>query len=1210
MDSPPRPRNSPSTSALNFLVVVGSLKVKILDISDADDLLRSDESYSLDASSSLTEKSDAEGNRRAGIMDRIRARMSSKKESETAGVKRSTDSCSSMQTRSGMDAASARIVDGSGAQSSKEGFTYASLSIINPTLRSPRNQKERNNGTDDGLVVGPSFKSLPVHLWTSGNRGRQCFVFDHVRSECLLFVGMYAHTTKADNPCSTEDNVDNICNSEKYAGMSRLVGYARIPLRRLEEDVVRSQWYSLSPVHDNAGNHAEDPKAAPISPSGPSLLRTAVQLELQYSRTHDTNSDNKSGAESTSANLSSSAFPLSVDDFNPLSRSRSSSVDFKEAKHADRGIDNGNSDAKNPNYDLEYFERKRTYTSNFDTSSKGREDSEKARSVAEIQPDIDMGAPQNLKAAGSTEVIPGNVGIEMDGMEQKGEEDDGLYEGGGACGVPGSMQYAVLQGDYYSDSSTDDQDNDFSGNDGSNVEDDEKTKDVEFQKEEDMNLPVGLVDYVLLFSPPISNTGGDNSKGNMNEPVVLRSRFPPQNHADSPLPDGVEWFAAPRGCVFQTSAASVRSGSNRHRYEHGLSLRPAPSIACFVLSSAGGTWGQEQYGVTLTFYVPAPEFCTTSVDEDYSNYRNETVEPEIDITAGGGMWLSDTGPEMDTWGSKRNTYKGKKNRRNRCPLQYHWMGVHLCLISRFPFFQQMSQLLEAVYVRHHLYRIKYPKLQHPQILRNHHEAVEDSADVKDNDPGEMLRGVEALALLLCLQLPVPVAYSVSVTLPPLPLTYLPSERKRESDEDKAREEGTHAISDPESENMYYIRRADQLMERSEQESVQNGGLGECDRQQEMPLFSPTSSDFDAPNEQESKETVSVDHRDYGGGQGSDSTSSSTGRDGEIDEITNESDGDESGDSLISGTSEGSTDCGTVESTVATSNTGESFELFITKDPQQAIKDNHKLEEPKPEEDFAKEEDGNEKKSNKNEKDDNDRKGQQEKRKKGEKQRKQPIVIRTVNRNTLVQDVPVYKRQSKLRQHHLELNTNNSFPASSSNSAAGGMSRKESVLGSWLASELSGGSSGSGTVSTDDREVSPSVLMKDEEGNETDDGTETDSNTDNDSNAPSVDLRDLDPSPTLVFAQPDSSDLPRCPFSVSAVVRQLSPKVMVDVLAAVFSESKILFLSADMGMLPAVCEVVRTLLYPLQWSHVYVPVVRAIYSVDRAVLAWGGRFIPT
>ena len=83
-----------------------------------------------------------------------------------------------------------------------------------------------------------------------------------------------------------------------------------------------------------------------------------------------------------------------------------------------------------------------------------------------------------------------------------------------------------------------------------------------------------------------------------------------------------------------------------------------------------------------------------------------------------------------------------------------------------------------------------------------------------------------------------------------------------------------------------------------------------------------------------------------------------------------------------------------------------------------------------------------------------------------------------------------------------------------------------------------------------------------------------------------------PAQTLLFSATAPSDMPRCPYSISAVVAALGPRNTVDLLAAALAESKILFHSKSLHVLPGVCESVRALLYPLQWVHIYVPVVPA------------------
>ena len=245
--------------------------------------------------------------------------------------------------------------------------------------------------------------------------------------------------------------------------------------------------------------------------------------------------------------------------------------------------------------------------------------------------------------------------------EEEEEDDDGLFEGLGVAPGEGEGEYAALGEDYYSDSSS-------SHHCSSDEEEDEQapaveadTREVEPQTEAQMHLPVGIVDYVLMFAPPQSqptgNINGDNSvdgvgtgdqterdiervnrgtpgsahssgkrgsgmfpsshnatnnahnavgstysPANINEnayaytssafeggvleglsPVRLQSRFPHHDHADSPVPDSVEWFAAPRGCVYRTSQKrSQRPPPSKSEYKSDWHMRHHSSSCVHV----------------------------------------------------------------------------------------------------------------------------------------------------------------------------------------------------------------------------------------------------------------------------------------------------------------------------------------------------------------------------------------------------------------------------------------------------------------------------------------------------------------------------------------------------------------------------------------------------------------------------------------------------
>jgi hypothetical protein len=78
-----------------------------------------------------------------------------------------------------------------------------------------------------------------------------------------------------------------------------------------------------------------------------------------------------------------------------------------------------------------------------------------------------------------------------------------------------------------------------------------------------------------------------------------------------------------------------------------------------------------------------------------------------------------------------------------------------------------------------------------------------------------------------------------------------------------------------------------------------------------------------------------------------------------------------------------------------------------------------------------------------------------------------------------------------------------------------------------------------------------------------------------------------------FALPSPEDLPTCAYSIhECLFRRLGCRGALTVLGAALRESRILLVSTDLALLPAVGEAIRALLYPLRWTHVYLPVVPA------------------
>lgn len=75
-----------------------------------------------------------------------------------------------------------------------------------------------------------------------------------------------------------------------------------------------------------------------------------------------------------------------------------------------------------------------------------------------------------------------------------------------------------------------------------------------------------------------------------------------------------------------------------------------------------------------------------------------------------------------------------------------------------------------------------------------------------------------------------------------------------------------------------------------------------------------------------------------------------------------------------------------------------------------------------------------------------------------------------------------------------------------------------------------------------------------------------------------------------FTAPSPEDFPRSPYPLEVLLKCFGPRALIDIVCCVLSECRILFHSSDLALLPVVCEGLRALIYPLQWTHVYLPVV--------------------
>lgn len=78
--------------------------------------------------------------------------------------------------------------------------------------------------------------------------------------------------------------------------------------------------------------------------------------------------------------------------------------------------------------------------------------------------------------------------------------------------------------------------------------------------------------------------------------------------------------------------------------------------------------------------------------------------------------------------------------------------------------------------------------------------------------------------------------------------------------------------------------------------------------------------------------------------------------------------------------------------------------------------------------------------------------------------------------------------------------------------------------------------------------------------------------------------------SVQFVTPSIERLPVCSLSIEYVLNLFGARSMVDIFCCVLTECRIVFHSADIARLHTVCEVFRTLIYPLKWTHVYLPVV--------------------
>eukprot|EP01034_Spumella_vulgaris_P021442 gene21442-27474_t len=78
--------------------------------------------------------------------------------------------------------------------------------------------------------------------------------------------------------------------------------------------------------------------------------------------------------------------------------------------------------------------------------------------------------------------------------------------------------------------------------------------------------------------------------------------------------------------------------------------------------------------------------------------------------------------------------------------------------------------------------------------------------------------------------------------------------------------------------------------------------------------------------------------------------------------------------------------------------------------------------------------------------------------------------------------------------------------------------------------------------------------------------------------------------SVLFSLPRTGSLPHCCYPMEMLLKFFKPRVLIDIVCCVMSECRLVFHSNDLSKLPIVCETLRTLIYPLKWTHVYLPIV--------------------
>jgi hypothetical protein len=78
--------------------------------------------------------------------------------------------------------------------------------------------------------------------------------------------------------------------------------------------------------------------------------------------------------------------------------------------------------------------------------------------------------------------------------------------------------------------------------------------------------------------------------------------------------------------------------------------------------------------------------------------------------------------------------------------------------------------------------------------------------------------------------------------------------------------------------------------------------------------------------------------------------------------------------------------------------------------------------------------------------------------------------------------------------------------------------------------------------------------------------------------------------TVTFVADNFQSLPTLHHALSYLLTTFTPRLCIDIYCFLLNESRIIFHSQDISKLTVICEGYRNLLYPLHWTHVYLPVV--------------------